>query len=205
MRAYASLVALLAVGVASVSAYVLPTLAPHPLGGCPKQQRPPDDRHCNFWCLKDDGQYSEDRYEDGLECDFGTAGTGVCYGGLCHSRVSVERYGSGTGKEPSGAPPSPAPEAPPPEVAGPQEVTVIPPSGDENEEELSQAPETPTEKLPTEGQLPTSLPPGEDESSGELPSVTEAPSPNLPTADGQLPSSPPSGDDEGSEELPLPS
>uniref|UniRef100_A0A023G2A4 Putative conserved plasma membrane protein n=1 Tax=Amblyomma triste TaxID=251400 RepID=A0A023G2A4_AMBTT len=40
MRAYASLVALLAVGVASVSAYVLPTLAPHPLGGCPKQQRP---------------------------------------------------------------------------------------------------------------------------------------------------------------------
>uniref|UniRef100_A0A6M2E474 Putative proline-rich receptor-like protein kinase perk15-like isoform 2 n=1 Tax=Amblyomma tuberculatum TaxID=48802 RepID=A0A6M2E474_9ACAR len=172
MRSFASLVVLLALEVASVSSYVLPTLAPHPLGGCPKQERPSGDRHCNFWCRLNDGRYSEDRYEDGLECDFGS-GSGVCYGGLCHAVESVRRYGKGTGGEPNGQVPAPAPEAPPPEVPGQDEVTVMPPESGETPEEppqhpLPALPEQPPEQLPEQPTQDEQVPSEEESEEEEI-------------------------------------
>uniref|UniRef100_A0A023FCZ6 Uncharacterized protein n=1 Tax=Amblyomma cajennense TaxID=34607 RepID=A0A023FCZ6_AMBCJ len=191
MTTYASLVALLALGVAGVSSYVLPTLPPHPLGGCPEEERPPEDRHCNFWCKKDNGQYSEGRYKDGLDCDFGRIETGVCFGGLCHSRRSVQTYGNGTGQEPTGEVPSPAPEAPPPEVAGTEAVTVTVQTGQSTEgpSAPSQAPTTQHQPSPPPGPgsaEPPAEPPKQSPENEPTASSTETPQQSTPNDGAEI-------------------
>uniref|UniRef100_A0A023G161 Putative glycine rich protein n=1 Tax=Amblyomma parvum TaxID=251391 RepID=A0A023G161_AMBPA len=181
MTAYASLVVLLALGVTSASSYVLPTLAPHPLGGCPNKERPPGDRHCNFWCLKKNGLYSEDRYADGLDCDLGRRETGECYGGLCHSKISILRYANRTVERPVSGVPTPAPEAPEPEVAGTPVVSVTPGTGESTEGQPQSFTPSPTEQPPEQtGATPSAVPPSE-----HPPAQTEPTEPIGPKGPGE--------------------